>query len=387
MRHLAITIGTAALVVGLFLGGRALRRESSFESPVAPRSSPAPVDSPSESRPGPKDGGTASPGVLITGMSELERLHRQHGAVGESMRAFFSLTQGHHWNLVDRKRMQEVLYALRYGVKEEDIPYLRQLFDSTPDPSFRWWFSWLVAQIAEQMAEKFPGDVFVDPMTEVYRLDPVRGYAALTVINKPAAMERFLKLFEAEADPEARLNAIASFAHSDWPNKEDVISGMVRDAARAPADRMEALTALGLVGVSEGSLALAMDVALGPPQPAPALTGSLAITHPVADVRSAAVLAVMQRGDQESARRLLEAADGADADLTKLVEHHIAAYGGPDLSEFIISRAKRRGSIGPGEVRQLMRDPDRIDRARLRDVQPLIKDPETKEMVRQLLSN
>ena len=42
------------------------------------------------------------------------------------MKAFFSLTQGHHWNLVDRKRMQEVLHSLRYGVKEEDIPYLRR---------------------------------------------------------------------------------------------------------------------------------------------------------------------------------------------------------------------------------------------------------------------
>jgi len=30
---------------------------------------------------------------------------------------------------------------------------------------------------------------------------------------------------------------------------------------------------------------------------------------------------------------------------------------------------------------------DLSDRARLRDLQPLIKDPETKEMVRQILSN
>ena len=131
-----------------------------------------------------------------------------------------------------------------------------------------------------------------------------------------------------------------------------------------------------------------MEVALGPPQPATGLTGSLAMTHPVADVRSAAVLAVMQRGDQESARRLLEAADGADADLTKIVDHHIAGYTGPDLSEFIYSRARRRrGYVSPGEVRHLLRDPERIDRARLRDLLPLIKDPETKELVRKLLSN
>ena len=74
------------------------------------------------------------------------------------MRKFLAYTTGSHWNLVDRGRMQEVLHALRYGTKEEDIPYLLDLFERTTDPAFRWWFSWLVAQLAEQMRDQFPGD-------------------------------------------------------------------------------------------------------------------------------------------------------------------------------------------------------------------------------------
>jgi hypothetical protein len=385
MRHLAITLATAALVVAVFLSARALRSgPGEIPEPAEPRPDVA------ESRPPasrPVEATMGIGGATVVGVPEIEALHRQHGAVGDAMRKFLAYTVGNEWNLVDRTRMQEVLHALRYGTTEADIPYLLDLFERTKDPAFRWWYSWLVPQLAEEMRERFPAERFVDAMTEVYRLDPARGYVALTHLNKPAATERYFKLLDAESDPQMRLHAIAYVAHSDWPHKEESLARLARDEARAPAERMEALGALGRVGVSEGSLELAMDVALGPPKPLSGLTGSLALTHPVHDVRSAAILAVMQRGDQESARRLFEAADaaGVDSDLAKMVDHHTAGFRGPDLSELIYQRAQRRRYVSPGEVNHLLRDLDRLDRARLRDLLPFIRDAETRKLVETVL--
>jgi hypothetical protein len=97
----------------------------------------------------------------------------------------------------------------------------------------------------------------------------------------------------------------------------------------------------------------------------------------------------MQRGDQDRARRLIEAADaeGADPDLTRMVDAHLGAYRGPDLTEVILDRARRRGFISAGEVHHLVRDLDRLDRSRLRDVLPLIRDEQARELVRRLVAS
>jgi hypothetical protein len=385
MRHLAITLATAALVVGSFLAARALRSESGDLGPVV--ENVVKTDAESKPAPRPAESRIDTGGAVVTGLPELEALHRQHGAVGDAMRKFLAYTTGSQWNLVDRARMQEVLHALRYGTKEEDIPYLLDLFERTKDPSFRWWYSWLVPQLAEELRDKFPADRFIEPMTEVYRLDPIRGYVALTHLNKPAATERYLKLLEVESDPQMRLFAITSLSASDWSNKEETLAGFAREEGRATAERMQALNQLGLMGVSEASLDLAMGIALGPPKPVGGLTGGLALTHPIADLRSAAALAVMQRGDQEYARRLLEAGEaaGIDSDLSKMVDRHLGGYRGPDLSEIIYQRAQRRRYVSPGEVQHLVRDLDRVDRARLRDLLPFIRDAETKDMVQKVV--
>jgi hypothetical protein len=387
MRHLAITLATAALVVAVFLSARALRSGPGEISEPADARPEAAESRPPASRPADAAAQMGIGGVTVVGVPELEALHRQHGAVGDAMRKFLAYTIGNQWNLVDRARMQEVLHALRYATTEADIPYLLDLFERTKDPAFRWWYSWLVPQLAEEMRERFPAERFVDAMTEVYRLDPARGYVALTHLNKPVATERYFKLLDAETDPQMRLHAIAYVAHSDWPHKEESLARFARDEARAPVERMEALGALGRVGVSEGTLELAMDVALGPPKPLSGLTGSLAASHAVHDVRSAAILAVMQRGDQESARRLFEAADaaGIDSDLAKMVDQHIGGFRGPDVSELIYQRAQRRQYVSAGEVTHLVRDLDRLDRARLRDLLPFIRDAEAKKLVEKVV--
>jgi hypothetical protein len=381
MRHLAITLVTAAAVVGAFLALRAVRT-ASMEAPDGPaevraESSPAPK---SESRT------AAAPypgGVAITGVSEMEALHRAHGKVGDAMRDFLAATRGDDWNVVDREKMQHLMHALRYSTREEDIPYLLDLFERTPGASFRWWFSWAVWQIAQEMGDRFPGDRFVEPMTEVYRIDKARGYDALATITRPSAMDRIEKLLDAETEPAMRTHAIAAYARGEWDRKEDFLTRLAKDAERPGPDRVAALTAIARVSTGEDALRMFEEIALGPPQPVKGLTGNDAASHAIADVRSAAVLGVMLRGDQETARRLMDAADraGIDSDLAKMVDQHLGGYTGPDLSEVIYDRAQRRRYVSPGEISHLIRDLDRVDRARLRELLPFIQDEETKRLV------
>lgn len=383
MRHLAITILVAAAVVGVFLLLRSSRSGalSAPEDPAMDLSEEAPPARRPDSRAAamPFPGGTT-----IAGVPEIEALHRQHGKVGGAMRDFLALTAGEDWNLVDRQKMQQVLHTLRYWTSEQDIPYLLDLFERTPGAAFRWWFTWAVWQIEQEMGDRFPGDRFVEPVTQVYRIDKARAYDALTTINRPLATARFERLLEAETDPDMRAFAITTYARADWDGKEDYLTKIAKDGERAGAERIAALDAIARHSTSEDALRMFVDIALGPPIPVTGLKGGFAVSHPVADVRSAAILGVMQRGDQESARRLIEAADraGVDSDLAKMVDQHLGAFMGPDLSEFIYDRAHRRGYVSPGEVSHLLRDLDHVDRARLREILPLIRDEETKRLVR-----
>jgi hypothetical protein len=373
MRHFLITIGTAVVLVGAFLALRA--RWGERESDLPPIGVEAPRAESRVAAPPPIAGGP----VVITGVPELEALHLKHGRVGAAMRDFLALTRGNHWNNVNRERMQLAIAELRHATPD-DLPYLLDMFNRTQDPAFRWWFSWVVQQI--------PDGRFVDAMTEVYRIDPDRGLDALSFINTPAAMDRYLKLMETESNPDVRLHAIVALAHSDWENREESVSEIARDARRAGAERIEALSALGRIGLTAESMALLMETALGPAAPVEALRGYLAASHPVPDVRSGAVLAIMHRGDQEAARRLMEAADasGADPNLTKIVDHHIAVFTGPDLSEFIYDRARRRQFVSAGEVNHLLRDLERVDKARLRELIPLVTDPGAKAFLQKIVS-
>jgi HEAT repeat protein len=376
MRHFAITLGTAAALVGAYFLLRSTgegRPERLAGRPVAPGPiDPAsrPVQQPA-SRPGP---------ALVEGVSETEALHVRHGKVGEAMRAFLAVASGQDWNTVDRQRMQELIHAVSGSATVADLPYLLDLFNGTKDPAFRWWFSWLVQRI--------PHPHFVDAMTEVYRLDADRAVDALATINSPDATARFMKLFEAEQRAEVRQRAVVAIAHSDWPGKEQIVVQIAGDRAATAAERLEALGALGRVGASPQTATALMDLALGPPAPTGALTGHLAAGHPVADLRSGAVLALMTLGDQEAARRLIEAADapGADPDFVRIVDLHLGVFRGPDLTELLFDRARRRGFVSAGEVTQLLRDLEAIDRSRLRDLVPLVRDAQAKALLEQVVS-
>jgi hypothetical protein len=375
MRNFLITLVTAvAVVAGFLLLRRTPDGDEARTSNAKTSSTPAesPKNEPPPARP-------ADP-ARIEGLPDLEVLHRRHGTVGAAMRDFLGVARGDAWNLVDRRRMQELIHKVKYAATEADIAYLLDLFNRTPDPAFRWWFSWLVLQL--------PDERFLDALTEVYRLDPHRAVDTIVAINTPAAMERYLGLMESETDPLVRRRAVVALAHSDWEKREEAVTAIARDQARAPAERMEALAALGRMGFGDDSIAFLMDVALGPPAPAHDLDAALLKSHPAQDVRSAAILAVMQRGDQESARRLLEAADqaGAKSPLAAMVDVHVASFQGPDLSEFLYDRIRRRGFASHGEVSYLVRDLERADRARLRDILPLVQDESARATLQRVLA-
>jgi hypothetical protein len=376
MKHLLVTLGTALLVVGAFLLARPMWRDAT--GGAAP-------DEPEATRPAGPDAPAVEPvaparGVLIPGVSEIEALHRAHGKVGDAMRAFLAQTTNRDRGAVDRATMQPLIHALRAQTRPEDIAYLVEVFNRTPDPSFRWWFSWFVQQV--------PDPAFVDAMTAVYRLDPERGLDALATITHPSSLARFQDLAREQTDPDLRLRAIAVLGHSQWEARDALVAEIVRDPARPAAERMEALAMLGRIAQTPEALELMMDVALGPPQPAPWMSASQRATHPVADVRAAAILGVMQRGDQDAVRRLLEAGEhaGADPAFRELVDRHVGAYAGPDISLIIYDRARRRGVLTTGEVHQLIRDPRSVDRQRLRDVLPLIQDAKARETAERVAS-
>jgi hypothetical protein len=376
MRHILITILTATALVGGYL---LLRSPDVPEGPAVPPRPSAPT-TPAEEAPKPPPSRPAPEPVEIPGLPELEALHRQHGRVGDAMRTLLEGTFGRHWNEVERLRMTEAIHQVMSTATADDIPYLLDLFNRIEDPGFRWWFSWLVEQL--------PDPRFIDAMTEVYRLDPRRGLDALAAIPAPAAKDRYLELLEGETDSAVRRHAIAKLAHTDWEGGEEAIAAIARDRQRAGAERVEALTALGRGARSPEAGALLMDVALGPPQPLEGLPPDLAASHPLADVRSGAVLALMLRGDQEEVRRLIEAADaaGEDSDISRIVDAHLGGYKGPDLTELIYDRVRRRGFVSAGEVHHLIRDLDTVDRRRLRGLIPLVRDPAARDLLDKVAS-
>jgi hypothetical protein len=112
-----------------------------------------------------------------------------------------------------------------------------------------------------------------------------------------------------------------------------------------------------------------MHIALGPAQPVGDL-GERNSDHPDRDLRSAAVIAVMKRGDQDLTRRLLQAADvpGVDPAFTRMVDQHLCGYQGADLSRLILDRIDRRGRVSFGEAAYLNNVCTRSDVDRLKGI-------------------
>ncbi len=383
MRSILLTVVTAALVIGAFVvasaattsGGSSwmdrLGRPLGVEaSPVQAPAAPLPTVLPQIS--------TMTGPVRIDAAPGLEGLHARHGRVGQAMKGILELTIGTEATAVSRERMQEYLHQLKYSWTADDVPYMIDVFKQTSDPTFRKWFPWIVRQV--------PDERFVDVLSEVYPLDPIQAVDALAAIGKPKAIERISGLAENQSDPELRRHAYSAISHVDWDGRDPFFAGIAEDAKRPDIDRVQALVALGQTGQSHETLDLLMRIATGSARPVK-LSGQLAADHPIADMRSAAIMGVMFRGDVDSARRLLDLADqpGVDADFVKLVDQHLAAFQGPDLTEVIYARTARRGMVSSSEILLIARDRTALDRARLATLRPLARDQETRDLLDRVL--
>jgi hypothetical protein len=145
---------------------------------------------------------------------------------------------------------------------------------------------------------------------------------------------------------------------------------------------MVAVECLGRLPADRESRLEAFRLALGPPKPLTDL-GERSLLHPVADLRSGAVMAVMASGDSQLTRRLLDAADSPDANpaLLLMVDTHICGYAGSDISQVIFDRADRRKTVSRGELLYLNRTCTRDDVEALRRLVDITPQGELRQLL------
>src|SRR5262249_28086207 len=153
--------------------------------------------------------------------------------------------------------------------------------------------------------------------------DPWRATEALGSLGTKKAIESLIGAIPSIEKPEIRSEARIRVARSSYDGAVDYLLDCLKDRSLSDSERMVATECLGLVAGDGEGLRQAMKIALGPPQPVGAL-GERDADYPVRDIRAAAVVAVMKRGDQDCVRRLIDVADeiGADPAFTRMVDSY-----------------------------------------------------------------
>ncbi|HYC78679.1 MAG TPA: hypothetical protein VEI02_13720 [Planctomycetota bacterium] len=317
-------------------------------------------------------------GPYVSEVGGLEAEHRRRGKVGEGVRKLMEATFGADWRRTDRRRASEAIAQIVSELKPDDVDYLLRCFEELKDPAFRWQFAWLVRQI--------PDDRFADALAEVYRIDPRTASDVMAAVAGPRSLAHLTGLYETQPDPEIRAYMIGALSRSSWTGKEEYFARLAADPKRPDSDRAEAFAALGAHGRDRASLDYLLDAALGPERPMRDAEGRVDRADPK-DLRSAAVLGVVLRGDQDAVRTLLDRAEnrGDDPAFDRMVDEHLAGYRGPDLSEFVYARAARRRRLSYGELVQLGRAGAELDFARLRTLEPYLEDERTRALYRSYL--
>lgn len=379
MKSILVAVLSAALVVGLYVAfGRP--PEGGGSGPEGWRPPPA------EALPGsaasaakPISAPPIRPEPIGVSASGLEAEHLKRGELGVKVKQLLAATIGEDWRRMDRLKAATAVHGIVANYKPEDAAYLLEVFKETKDPAFRWWFASLVRQLRE--------DVYADALVEVYKVDPIQASETLGWVGGPKSMQNLTALVDGQGDSDVRSTMFGAIARSTWEGKADYFAKLADDPRRADVDRMHAMFALGREGKDQASLDYLLSTALGPAHPVGAL-GNLDVSHSVKDLRSAAVLGVFQRADQDAIRRLMDAADGAGADpaLVTMVDAHLGSYSGPDLSEFLYARIGRRGQAGVNELLVLQRHATENDRDRLRTLLPYAKDPEAKALLESMIA-
>ncbi len=380
MKSILVAVLSAALVVGLYVafgrppegGGRTPEGWRPAPAEPLPQNSATPAANLTTASP-------VRPAPVGVSASGIEAEHLKRGELGAKVKQLLQATIGEDWRRMDRLKAATAVHGIVANYKPEDALYLLEVFNETKDPAFRWWFAALVRQLRE--------DVYADALVEVYKVDPIQASETLGWVGGPKSMQNLTTLVDGQGDSDVRSTMFGAIARSTWEGKADYFARLADDPRRADVDRMHAMFALGREGKDQASLDFLLTTALGPAQPVGAL-GNLDASHPVKDLRSAAVLGVFQRADQDAIRRLMDAADGAGTDsaLVRMVDAHLGSYSGPDLSEFLYARIGRRGQAGVNELLVLQRNATESDRDRLRTLLPYAKDPAAKALLESMIA-
>lgn len=301
------------------------------------------------------------------------------GEVGAAILRILERTHGQDIRTIDRNFAFDyhkilVAWAADPARKEADVQLLLEAWSTVPDGTFRWALSWLF--------EKSGDERFIEPLKQLAGIDPWRMTDALANLGYPRAIDTLVDMIPAIEKPEVRSQARIRLARSGRDGATGYLVRAAADATLTYAERMVAVEVLGLVDNDPSAVDAAMKIALGPAAPVGDL-GERNEDHPERDLRSAAVLAVMKRGDQDRVRQLLDVADapGADRALARIVDLQIGGYLGADLSQVLFARIDRRRKVSLGEARYLNNVCTRSDLVRLKGLIALGETQEVRDLL------
>ena len=392
MRHVALIVGVALLVVAAWYAlsgslGLTNRPLSGTEDEPFPDrgSSSASRESAEVAK-----ATTAGPGAAPRPRGKrvgLEGLCDEYGEVGAAVYEIIRKTVGQDARQLDRKFALEDISRVvaawhnNPGRKDKDIDFLVTVWGMMEDPTARYALSWLFRHGHD--------DRLVEPLLELAEHHPWIVVDTIADQGTTKAIRAVADLRAQLREPAERNQAVIRVARSHWDGATDFLEGIWRDDRMTDSERFVAVECLARRYDDPEARLKAFDIALGAPQPMVDLGNVRNKDHPIRDLRSAAVMAVMQAGDQNLARKLITAADtpGADRGFTSMVDLHIGTYHGADISRIVLGRVGQRRKVSLGEARYLNRVCTQDDVQRLTEIAGWAESSEARQLIEAAIVN
>ncbi|MEE2712913.1 MAG: hypothetical protein VX913_09090 [Planctomycetota bacterium] len=316
----------------------------------------------------------------------LEGLCDARGEVGAAVYEIIRKTVGQEARLLDRSFAKDDIHRVITAWSEDpsrkdaDVDFLVQVWSMMKDPTARYALSWLFRYVGD--------DRVIESLTELVTDHPWIAVDAIADQRTVLAAKTLIGIKAQLEDPEVRSQATIRIARSGWEGAADHLREVWKNDRLTDEERFVAVECLGRIEADPEARLAAYELAMGPEHRLRDL-GDRNDDHPVRDLRSAAVMAVMQSGDQTLSRKLLSAADAANADagFASMVDLHIGAYQGADISRIVLTRIGRRSKVTLGEARYLNRVCTRDDTDRLRQIEDLAVTAEARQMIQAAILN
>ncbi|NRA96763.1 MAG: hypothetical protein HRU14_11205 [Planctomycetes bacterium] len=316
----------------------------------------------------------------------LEGLCDARGEVGAAVYEIIRKTVGQEARLLDRSFAKDDIHrvisawAQDPSRKDADVDFLVEAWGMMEDPTARYALSWLFRYVRD--------DRVIEPLKELVGHHPWIAVDAIAGQGTPLAARTLIEIKAQLDEPKIRSQATIRIAQSGWEGAADHLREVWKDDRLTDAERFVAVECLGHVVSDPEARLAAYELATGPARLLSDL-GDRNDDHPERDLRSAAVMAVMQSGDQTLTRKLMDAADAPNADgrFASMVDLHVGVYQGADISRIVLERIDRRGKLTLGEARYLNRVCTRDDMTRLRKIEEFAATAEARQMIQDAILN